>query len=96
MTDRRAPGPGRPDLTSETLTCTGKEKYPESTPPAICPACLAPILPGMIFTRIPLGPGSDPRKREQARTGLPYAAIIAALHWACITGDESESMLSLT
>jgi len=97
VTHRDTPGPGRPGEPSfETLACTGKEKWPESTPPAICPACFAPILPGQIFTRIPLGPGSNPEKRERARSGALYNAVTAALHWACITGDESESLLSLT
>jgi hypothetical protein len=92
---RNTPGPGRP-ADPKIIACTGKEKWPESTPPVACPACFQPILPGQIFTRIPLGPGSDPEKRERARSGAPFNSVTAALHWACVTGDESESMLSLT
>jgi hypothetical protein len=82
-------------MTQETLVCTGKEKFPESNPPIICPACLHPIIPGQMFTRMPLGPGSDPAKRELARRGIAYVAVTAGVHWACVTGDESESMLSI-
>ncbi len=90
--------PNGPDLGAQPLaiTCTGKQgPIPEGSAITPCPACLLPLLPGQYFTQIPLGCGGDPKKRALARRKLPFGIVSVAIHWACVTGDESESNLSL-
>jgi hypothetical protein len=79
-----------------TVSCTGKVgPIPEGVATVPCPACLQVILPGQFFTLIPVGPGGDPKKRSLARQGLPYSPTFLGVHWACVTGDESESRLAI-
>lgn len=56
-----------------------------------CPACGGPIQETDLVAVMPLGPGSDPQARANARVGLPFECVHIAVHWPCATGDESYS-----
>jgi hypothetical protein len=78
------------------VTCTGKQgPVPPGSAMMPCPACLKPILPGQFFTLFPIGPGGDPKLRSLARARVFFDPVFVAVHWACVTGDESESNLAL-
>lgn len=83
--------------TPHAITCTGKNgPAHQSEPRIVCAACQLPIMPGQYFTDMPVGPGADPEQRALARAGLPIKApAVVRIHWACVTGDDSESRLSL-
>lgn len=79
-----------------SIVCTGKQgPIPEGAAVHPCPACYQPLLPGQFFTMLPIGPGGDPRKRAAARHRLPYGALYIMVHWADVSGDESESKLAI-
>jgi hypothetical protein len=54
-----------------------------------CLACGGTLDPGDMVAVRPLGPGSNPQARANARAGLPFEAVTIELHWACATGDEA-------
>ena len=95
MANGNTPGQSGPDK-SQTISCTGKSgPIVDGMALVQCPACFKPLLPGQFFTMIPIGPGPDPHKRSLARSNLPYLPVFLEVHWACVTGDESESRLAL-
>jgi len=86
-------GPARQKL---AITCTGKlGPMPELSPLLPCPACHLPITVGQFYTCFPVGCGGNAENRRRAREGSPYPMVFIAVHWACVTGDDSESRLAL-
>jgi len=68
---------------------------PEGFAAAECIVCLRLITTGQYFTTLPVGCGDNPENRSRARMGAPFPIVFRAAHFACVTGDESESMLSI-
>lgn len=54
-----------------------------------CLACGEDLAEGDMVAAIRFGPGKDPKARAACRAGQPYEAVMADIHWACHTGDES-------
>ena len=62
----------------------------QATHPSIgnsCPACNQEFREGDYTTLVAYGPGNDAEAQQRARTGQPYNAIAAEVHWACATGN---------
>jgi len=68
---------------------------PDGSAATECIVCAHLITPGQYFTTLPVGCGDDPENRRLARMALPFSIIFRAAHFACVTGDESMSRLSV-
>lgn len=68
-------------------------EHPLVTRGYTCPACGDPFRPDQEVTLVPLGPGSDPTIRAEARAGQTFTGEGAPVHWPCATGatdDDTE------
>ena len=71
----------------------GPKKHDHPSIGQECPACGKVFNAGDYTTLIALGPGDDPEEQAKARTGKPYNAVAAEVHWNCATrgvDDEDE------
>lgn len=63
----------------------------DNLPERDCDACKKPFKAGDYLTLVPLGPSDDEEARERSKTGRPYNAICAVLHWECSEGPRQEA-----
>lgn len=90
------PGNGPEHPQKVNIATTGKQgPMPEGSALLRCPACERPILAGQFYTLFPIGCGGETENRRRARRGFPYSMVFLAVHWACVTGDDSESRLAV-
>lgn len=56
-----------------------------------CLGCGVALEEGDMVAALRIGPGANPEARAECQAGRPYEAVMADIHWACATGDESYS-----